>query len=88
MYLIDLYKDEYDDLISLKRKNILQEYAEKNNFNFENINTFLNHYEDIFDIIGGSKIVKKHNNEFKLLFGISEVFIKELNFSKLFCSIN
>ena len=64
MYLIDLYKDEYDDLISLKRKNMLQEYAEKNNFNFENINTFLNHYEDIFDIIDGSKIVKKHNNEF------------------------
>ena len=63
-FLVDVYKNEYDDLVSLQRKGVISYYSKKNNYNADNIETFLNKYNSIKDVVSGSLEIKKHNEEF------------------------
>ena len=63
-HLVAIYKDIYMFFVSVIEAHILEEYADKNGLNITQIESFLNHYEQIQDLRQESPSIKQHNAHF------------------------
>lgn len=63
-HLISAYQEVYKFFCSIVKANILEDYVDKNHLNIAQIETFINHYEEIQDLTQESATIKKHNDQF------------------------
>lgn len=63
-HLVAIYKDIYMFFVSVIEAHILEEYTNKNGLNITQIESFLNHYEQIQDLRQESPSIKQHNAHF------------------------
>ncbi len=62
--LIDTYQGVFDFYETLISSDLQKEYVKKHNLDKQQINLFYNTFKDIKDIVCGSSIIKKHNDEY------------------------
>jgi DNA helicase-4 len=63
-HLVAIYKDIYMFFVSVIEAHILEEYTNKNGLDITQIESFLNHYEQIQDLRQESPSIKQHNAHF------------------------